>query len=179
MYHKAKQKIMENIKRNKHYTLRLLLVVAAFLFINSGFAQPVLPQRQITVMPTQPIDFGVFCVAGAGTITVNYEGNVSTTGGVVSVDETSVTPAIFEIKLCQGRTVTVDYDYSVWLAGSNGGQLELIVGPTEHGGNGAEFPVNNDCNFITVLRVGGTLDVPANAIPGVYIGSFPIALTQK
>ncbi|MDA3852803.1 MAG: DUF4402 domain-containing protein [Bacteroidales bacterium] len=171
---------MINIKRNKRHILRLLLfVTSVFLFIGSGFAQPGLPQREITVLPTQPIDFGVFCVSGAGTITVDYTGNVTTSGGVVSLDQTTVTPAIFEIKLCQGRTVTIDYDYSVWLDGSNAGQLELFIGPTEHGADGAEFPVNNDCNFITVLRVGGTLDVPANPVPGVYIGSFPMTFTQK
>jgi hypothetical protein len=173
-------KPMNNIKRNKYHIHRLLLLFAvAFLFINSGFAQPVLPQRQITALPTQPIDFGTFYVTGAGSITVDYAGNVTTNGGVVSLDQTTVTPAIFEIKLCQGRTVTIDYDYSVWLDGSNGGQLELIIGPSEYGGDGAEFPVNNDCNFITIIRVGGTLDVPANPVPGVYIGSFPMNFTQK
>lgn len=170
---------MVNIKRNKHHILRLLLFAAAFLFITSGFAQPVLPQRQITVLPTQPIDFGTFFAKGAGTITVDYEGHVTTTGQVFSFDQTTVTPAIFEIKLCLGRTVTIDYDYSVQLAGSKGGDLEFVIGPTEQGGDGAEFPVASDCSFITVLRVGGTLNVPANAIPGVYFGSFPMTFTQK
>ena len=172
---------MNNIKRYKQNILKLLLLAAAaaFLFINSSFAQPVLPPRQITVLPTQPIDFGVFCVTGAGTITVDYAGNVTTDGGVVSIDETSVTPAIFEIKLCQGRTVIIDYDYSVQLTGSKGGELELVVGPTEYGGDGSEFPVTSDCNFITVVRVGGTLNIPANAVPGVYIGSFPMTFSQR
>lgn len=175
---RSKLKTMKN--RNKQSILRLFLFVAAsFLFISSGFAQPGLPQREITVLPTQPIDFGTFCVSGAGTISVDYTGNVTTTGGVISVDQTTVTPAIFEIKLCQGRTITIDYDYSVWLNGSNGGQLELVIGPTEHGGNGAEFPINNDCNFITVLRVGGTLTVPSSPISGIYNGSFPITFTQE
>ena len=171
---------MNNIKRNKYHIHRLLLLfVASFLFVNSGFAQPDLPQRQITVLPTQDIDFGTFCVSGAGTITVDYAGNVSTTGGVVSIDQTSITPAIFEIKLCQGRRVTIDYDYSVQLDGSNGGQLELIIGPTERGVDGEDFPVTSDCDFITVLRVGGTLDIPANPVAGVYIGSFPMTFTQQ
>jgi hypothetical protein len=170
---------MVTLKRNKQNILRLLLFATAFLFINSAFAQPALPQRQITVLPTQPIDFGTFYAYGTGTITVDYNGNVTTTGQVFSLDQTTITPAIFEIKLCQGRTVTIDYDYSVQLSGSMGGNLELVIGPTEHGGDGAEFPVNNDCNFITVLRVGGTLNVPANPVPGVYIGSFPMTFTQK
>lgn len=171
---------MGNIERDKHRVHRLLLlVIASFLFILNGVAQPMLPQRSITALPTQPIDFGTFCVTGAGSITVDYAGNVITDGGVVSIDQSSVTPAIFEIKLCQGRTVTIAYDYSVQLTGSNTGNLELVIGSTEYGGDGAEFPVSNDCNFITVLRVGGTLVVPANPVTGFYSGSFPITFTQQ
>lgn len=171
---------MKNIKRNKNQALRLLLLAAAaFLFINSSLAQPGLPQREITVLPTQTIDFGTFFVTGAGSITVDYAGNVTTSGGVISIDQSSVAPAIFEIKLCQGRMVILDYDYSVMMNGANGGQLELVIGPTEHGANGAEFPVNGDCDFITVLRVGGTLEVSANPFTGVYTGMFPITFTQR
>jgi hypothetical protein len=167
------------IKRITIKLLHLLLLTTVFLLSNNLFAQPALPQRQITVLPTQPIDFGVFYVTGAGTIEVDYQGNVTTTGGVVSLDISSVTPAIFEITLCQGRRVTIDYAYSVMIDGGNGGQLELIIGPTERGVTGDEFPVDNNCDFITVLRVGGKLDVPANPIPGVYTGSFPITFTQE
>lgn len=170
---------MISIKRNTNKIFQLLFITTVFLFINNTIAQPSLPQRAITVLPTQPIDFGVFYVNGAGTIEVDYQGNVSTTGGVGSVNTATVTPAIFEIKLCQGRKVTIDYDYSVLITGSNGGQLELIIGPTERGADGAEFPVDSNCNFITVLRVGGKLIVPADAVPGVYSGSFPMDFTQK
>lgn len=159
-------------------------ILSLFLCISISFnsiiisAQPALPSRQITVLPTQPIDFGVFVVNGGGTIEVDYQGNVNDVG-VISVNTTTVTPAIFEIKLCQGRKVTIEYDYSVMLTGSNGGQLELIIGPTERGENGDEFDVDSNCDFITILRVGGTLIVPSNAVPGVYSGSFPITFTQQ
>ena len=171
---------MKNIKRNKPYALRLLLLVAAaFLFINSGFAQPGLPQREVTVLPTQAIDFGAFFVTSAGSITVDYAGNVSTTGGVVSIDQSSIAPAIFEIKLCEGRKVKIDYAYSVTMNGTGSTPLELVIGPTEYGENGDEFLVNGDCNFITVLRVGGTLEVPLSPTAGVYTGLFPITFTQR
>ncbi len=90
-----------------------------------------------------------------------------------------MTPAIFEIKLCQGRTITINYDASVMITGSNGGELNLEIGPTERGRAGDEFPSANDCNFITVLRVGGKLIVPANAVPGIYTGSFPMNFVQE
>lgn len=169
---------MIHLKRNTLKLLQLLLYTTVFFFATNLAAQPALPNRQITVLPTQPIDFGVFVVNGGGTIEVDFQGNVNTVG-VISINTTTVTPAIFEIKLCQGRKVTIDYDYSVMLNGSNGGQLELIIGPTERGISGDEFPVDNNCDFITILRVGGTLVVPSNAVPGVYIGSFPITFTQE
>ena len=168
-----------NIKRKTYRLLQLLLFTTVFLFITTVAAQPGLPEREITVLPTQAIDFGVFVVSGAGTIEVDYQGTVTVTGGIYSVDDTSVIPAIFEIKLCQGRTVTIDYAYSVMIDGGNGGQLELIIGPTERGISGDEFPVDNNCDFITILRAGGKLIVPANAVPGVYTGSFPINFTQQ
>lgn len=170
---------MIKTKRNTRWFTWTLLSTVVFLFSGPALAQPSLPQRQLTALPTQPIDFGTFYVNGAGTIEVTYDGTVTTTGGVVSINTTTVTPAIFEIKLCQGRTVTIDYENAVFINGSNGGSLELLIGPTEKGPSGAEFPVNSNCNFITVLRVGGKLIVPANAVRGVYLGSFPMTFTQR
>lgn len=164
---------------NTGLLIKLLPFTAALLVAGFLQAQPTLPQRGITVLPTQPIDFGAFYVNGAGTIEVDFQGNVNVTGGVISLNTTTVTPAIFEIKLCQGRTITINYDASVMITGSNGGELELGIGPTERGIAGDEFPSANDCNFITVLRVGGKLIVPANAVPGIYTGSFPMNFVQE
>lgn len=168
-----------NRLRNILPLLKLLQFSMFLLVVSTIIAQPGLPSRNITVLPTQPIDFGVFYVAGAGTIEVDYQGNINVTGGVVSLNTATVTPAIFEIKLCQGRKVAITYDYSVMIKGSNGGNIELVVGPTDRGISGSEFPTDNDCNFITVLRVGGKLIIPANAIPGVYVGNFPMIFTQE
>lgn len=163
----------------------MLLLAMSFLFITISNAQPGLPQREITVVPTQPMDFGTFYVTGAGSIKVDFQGIVSTTGGVISVNSSSVTPAIFEIKLCQGRTVTLSNIYSVNINGSNGGQLELIIGEAKRDGlgevltNGSSFAVDTNCTFTTILRAGGTLIVPANAVQGVYTGIFPMTFTQQ
>ena len=84
--------------------LRLLLLTAIVCFcINVSYAQPGLPQRTITVQPTQAIDFGTFYVISEGTITVDWQGIVATTGGVVPLSSSTAHPAIFDIKLCQGR----------------------------------------------------------------------------
>ena len=75
--------------------------------------------------------------------------------------------------------VSINFDASTILSGSNGGFLRLDIGPTEKGPNGASFATNNDCNFITPMRVDGTLHIPDAAIQGLYTGSFAITFNQE
>ena len=159
--------------------LKLLFATLIFFFcLNVSYAQPDLPQRTITVQATQAIDFGTFYAVSAGTITLDWQGNVSTTGGVVSLSSSTSYPAIFNIKLCQGRDVTITYDPTTTL--TNGATfLTLNIGDSEEGSSGSTFQVNNDCNFITTLRVGGTLEVPGSSPAGTYSGSFSIDFTQE
>ena len=170
---------MKIVYLNKTF-LKLLFTSAIFIFcLNFSYAQPDLPQKTLTVQATQSIDFGTLYASSSGTITVNWNGSVSTTGGVVSFSSATAHPAIFDIKLCQGRNVTITYDPTIILTGSNGGSCILNVGPTEKGVSGSQFPVNNDCNFITTIRVGGTLEVPGGSPAGTYVGSFSMTFTQE
>lgn len=160
----------------------LFFTIVLFFFISHAFCQPVLPQRTLTVTPTQTISFGVFCLTGSsgGTITVGYDGSISSTGDIILLAEApAAQPAIFEVKLCQGRNVTITFSATTVLTGSNGGVLTLDIGPTERGSNGAFFTTNSDCDFITPLRVGGTLHIPGTAIPGIYTGNFEITFNQE
>jgi hypothetical protein len=173
---------MMNSKKISGY-LRLLLTAIVFPFCyHLTYSQPPLPQRYLTVIATQEIHFGTFCLNGAsgGTVTVDYTGNRSSTGDIILLSMApAAQPAIFEIKLCQGRNVIISFNSTTTLTGSNGGLLTLDIGPTERGGNGAFFQTNNDCNFVTPLRVGGTLHVPGNAMTGTYSGSFEITFNQE
>ena len=160
--------------------LKPLFLALVLCFAGIISAQPDLPQRSITITPTQSINFGTFCVTGSGgTITVDWQGNRSSTGGIIILASSTAQPAIFEIKLCQGRNVIITFDATTSLTGSNGGSLTLDIGPTEKGINGASFPTISDCNFITPLRVGGTLHVPGTAVPGIYTGVFDITFNQE
>jgi len=173
--------IMNNLKKYVSIFKALLLTAFFFIFSNS-FSQPVLPQRSITVAATQPINFGSFCVTGGngGTVTVGYDGNRTATGDIVLLSmEPAAQPAIFEVSLCQGRNVIITFDATTTLTGSDGGSLELDIGPTEKGLNGASFATNSDCNFITPMRVGGTLHIPGSAIAGTYSGYFNITFNQE
>ncbi len=158
----------------------LFLITVLFFCVNFSFAQPGLPPRSVTVTATQAIDFGRFCVTGSGgTITLGWDGSRISSGGIALLSSPTAQPAIFEIKLCQGRNVTITFAPTAILTGSNGGLLTLDIGPTEKGISGSSFPTNGDCNFITPLRVGGTLHIPGTAIPGIYSGSFNITFTQQ
>ena len=160
----------------------MVLVLSVFFGESYSFAQPVLPQRTTTVTATQSIHFGTFCVTGGagGTVTVGYDGSRTSTGSILllSVAPTAH-PAIFEIKLCEGRNVTITFDATTILTGNNGGSFTLDLGPTEKGLSGSSFPANSDCNFITPLRMGGTLHIPGTAIPGTYTGNYTITFNQQ
>jgi hypothetical protein len=168
--------------RSRRLLKLLIFTSVLFLCFNISYAQPGLPPRTITATPTQAIHFGTFCVTGGsgGTVTVGYEGSRSSSGSITLLSMApTARPAIFDIKLCQGRSVNITFAPNAILTGSNGGSLVLDIGPTEKGPNGASFAVNNDCNFITPLRVGGTLHIPGTALPGTYSGSFSITFNQE
>lgn len=164
------------------------LIVFMFMFLFVFFTpllvynQPVLPQRSINVQATQPLNFGSF-VAGTsgGTVTVSYDGSRTSTGSVYLLPLLpAAQPAIFEIKLCHGRNISITFSPSTVLSGSNGGVLTMDIGPTEKGPSGSVFSTIDDCNFITPLRVGGKLILPpGNIIHGFYTGSFDITFNQE
>ena len=169
------------------YKFNILL----FLFFlgslqNNVYSQPQLPQHTISVTPTQSIHFGTICLSNmngsGGTVTVDWQGNRTSTGDVILLSAVPTSqPAIFDIQLCQGRNVIITYSASTTLTGSNGGSMIMNLGPSEKGPSGTSFEVNNDCDFITQLRMGGTLVVGNNgANPGgVYTGTFNITFNQE
>lgn len=167
---------------NTKWFIKWLLLAATFLAcVSYTFAQPNLPQRSLTVTATQAIHFGTLCVgATGGETTVSWDGSRSSTGDVVLLAMAPLAqPAIFEVKLCQGRNVIITFSPTTLLTNGTGGTLTLNIGPTEQGGNNASFATNNDCDFITPLRVGGTLIIPGSSPPGTYSGSFDITFNQE
>ena len=159
----------------------LVVTVILLLFANFTYAQPGLPPKSITVTATQPIEFGAFVPTGSGgTIEVDFNGVRTAFGGVVLVEASICKPAIFEVKLCPGRKVTISYAPSITISNGSGGSLTLNIGPTEMGVSGSYFMVTTDCNFVTNFRVGGTLIIPPGVVPtGFYTGVFDITFTQE
>ena len=136
----------------------------------------------ITATQTQSINFGTYFVngTGGGTVSIGWDGSRTSTGNIVLLNITPFAqPAIFEIKLSQGNTVSFSYFPTGILTGSNGGTLSFDIGPTEKGINGSSFTVNTNSNYLTPFKVGGTLHIPANAIQGTYSGNFDITFQQE
>ena len=158
-----------------------LLFLFLFFCTEVTSAQPELPQRTITVAASRKLDFGLFFDynGSGGTITIDSQGNRTTTGSIGVVPSYPGTPALFEIKLCQGRNVTITYDPTITLTDDNGSDLILNIGPTEKGGNGSIFATENNCNFTTILRIGGTLQIPPNSVMGDYNGDFELSFEQQ
>jgi hypothetical protein len=174
--------VMERLNTIQRIYKGLFLTAVLLFCFSFSYAQPPLPQRTLSVIATQSIHFGAFAITGGagGTVTVGYAGSRTFSGSILLFSITPVSqPAVFEIKLCQGRQINITFDATTTLTGSNGGSLTLDLGPTEQGGNGASFSTNNDCNFITTLRMGGTLHVPGTAVTGTYTGSYNFTFNQE
>ena len=166
--------------KNSIRIFKNILIISVF-YSFSGYTQPALPQREITLRATQQLNFGKFYDEGSGgSITVDWQGVRSSTGGIYGTISSLVSPAIFEIKLCQGRVITISYPKTTTLtAERTGGSIVLNIGPTEKGESGAIFATDQNCDFITILRVGGTLIIPPNTPVDDYTGTFEISFDQK
>jgi hypothetical protein len=163
-----------------------LFIVLQLLFAGMAFSQPVLPARTFTVSATQGLHFGTFCLqnigSSGGTVTVDYDGSRTSTGEVMLLSAAPESrEAIYEINLCQGRSVIMTYPATAILAGNNGGYMTLNIGPTEKGPSGTTFEGNTNCGFITQIHIGGTLVIGSNAANpgGTYTGSFNIIFNQQ
>jgi hypothetical protein len=160
----------------------LLLPVLTCLFVFHSFAQSKEKEESLTVTSIQFIHFGTFYLRGfsGGTITVGYDGTRTSTGGVILLANAPIAqPAIFEIKSCKVRNITLSFNPKTTLTSSHGGKLILDIGPTNRGVNGSGFSIKNDCNYIIPLRVGGTLHIPGSSPPGVYTGNFDFTCKQE
>lgn len=151
---------------------------------------PDLPLRTATISAVQELSFGdltIWTGSSGGTATVDYNGTRTATGNVVLLDMgTTAKQAIFEFKLCPGRTVTINYATRTIMTGNNGGTLPLHIGSIRIGsttidsGSGI-FTSNSGCDDLHLIYVGGTIDVGSvfSSPPGAYTGSFQITFNQQ
>lgn len=159
------------------------MIITALLFcVYYSYGQPSLPTRSIVVTAKQSLQFGTFVLTGGagGSVVVGWDGSSYATGSIALLAPApTAQPAIFETKLLQGRRVHLTFLPTTTLSDGKGGSLTLNIGPTEYESSGNIFMTNNNRDFTTLLRVGGKLDIPGNAIPGTYTGTFYITFNQE
>lgn len=170
--------VLQNLR-----VFRTGVLLLSILLLCSGrmsYSQPQVLPRTLSVTGSQPIHFGTFCITGSsgGTVTVAFDGTRTSSGDIMLLPVAPFPqPAIFEVQLCDAINVSISFTGSVTLNGSEGGSLTLEIGPTEQGASGSVFPAT--CDFATLLRVGGTLSIPPETIPGNYSGTFEITFIQE
>ena len=171
---------MLRINSNRLHVKLFFLLLILYLYTGILAAQPALSPNTFKVVAIEPIQFGDFYnFGGGGTITVDWQGIRSTTGDILAIPSSIARPALFKVVLCQGGNVTITYEPTTTLTSSNGDVLVLDIGPTEKGLNGALFALTNNCDFKTIIRVGGTLHIPENSTAGTFTGSFEIYFNQQ
>lgn len=168
----------------KSYGFILLILMLS----NHAIAQnaPGFPDRSLAAEATQELSFGdITLISGSagGTVTVDINGNRNVTGSLVALNSSQrpVSPAIYEIKLCPGRLVTIHYPATVILNGSNGGTLTLTLGVTNLGASGASFVSNAGCDNVIKVYQGGSIAIGALAAnpTGEYEGTFEISFDHQ
>lgn len=162
-----------------------------------GQNAPGLPPRNGTVIDrVMNLSFGDFTYAASSDgswVTVSTDGMRSSNGSVYLMDMNSpVNAALFEFKLCPGRSITINYATNVLLNGSghaSGFSIELdeltfsIDGETiTNSGNGyIKFTSHKGCNYIHRIYVGGKLNVgPVSAnTSGPYHTDVTLTVSQE
>lgn len=142
----------------------------------------------LTITKLSDLDFGNLVVTTGGTVVLTPTATASctTTGGVIHTAECQ--PAVFggvglagqrvRVRRPIGRTITLTgpgADMIVTDITING---DPDLTPTQSNPNWERFLIGSpDGSFL--FRVGGTLNVNANQLPGLYTGTFDIRLDYQ
>lgn len=173
-----------------YVSLCMCVLISYSLMLTGQNQAPDLPLRSATLSAVQELNFGDLTIksgSSGGTVSVDYNGTRSATGDIVLLNMGNIAQqAIFEYKLCPGRTVSVTYPTTIIMTGVNGGTLTLHVGPIRIGstiinfGSGI-FTSNKGCDDLHLIYAGGTIDVNSiSANPsGSYTGSFQLTFNQQ
>ncbi|MDP4278437.1 MAG: DUF4402 domain-containing protein [Bacteroidota bacterium] len=182
----------------KKFSFPIILGMVAMGMSVFGQTPPQFPTRTGTVLePVVTMSFGDFTIpvnSSGGSLTVGTDGSRTPGGDVYLLNMgTPVRAAMFEFKLCPGRTITVYYPTNAQLQGTGGsngfGYLELkdlnfkVDGGTiDDSGTGyIKFTSNTGCNDVHRIYMGGTLKVrPLSYNPsGTYHTDVSLTIVQK
>jgi len=155
-----------------------VIIIFGIIFLNN----PAFSKKKFSITEIQPLHFGTFCVTGSsgGNVIVNHNGNRTSTGNIILLNVAPFAQVgIYDILLCKNWDLSVTFDQTTILTGSNGGSITMEIGPSEYGISGTSFRMNGDCDYATPFHIGGTLKIPGNAISGNYSGTYDITVHKE
>ncbi len=152
----------------------LMVALASHAAVVSPFGAQVRLQRLFTLTQARALTFGdVLVAATAGTVVLNATtGAISTTGGHIS----SGAQVVGEYTIANADPATAVMTVAVsnpTLTITGGGTATLAATLT------TATPTVTMAAGTGVVRVGGTLTIPAAAAPGVYTGNFNLTVDYQ
>lgn len=129
----------------------------------------------LTLTADTSLDFGQIAANSGGTVTVNANSSVSTTGGLVSTGTRA--PATFTVTGSNNAVVVVTLPASAATLTRSGGSETMSLDGFNTNPNGA-IQLDGTSGQGT-FQVGGTLHVASNQTPGVYSGTFAVSVEYQ
>lgn len=173
--------------------LIVLLGIVSIGFDIKGQTAPGLPQREgVVLSPVMNMSFGDFFPTDISNSYIDlFPNNTVVPSGVVRFNNgRSTNPAMFEFKLCPGRSITIYYN-NTYVAYNSSYQMTVELSPAyfmidggtidEQGAGYIKFTSNKGCNDIHRIYVGGRIKVNArNSNPeGYYNGNLQLTIVQQ
>lgn len=128
----------------------------------------------LTVSATGDLQFGQIAANTGGTVTVNADSSVASTGSLISTGTRA--PAAFSVVGSPNASVVVSLPTaSVNLVRAGGS--ETMVLSNFNSNPGGAFQLN--ATGQGVFNVGGTLDVASGQMAGAYAGTFQVSVEYQ
>lgn len=134
----------------------------------------VLNSLTLNVDAGSALDFGQIAANTGGTVTVNADSTVATTGGLVSTGTRS--PVALTVTGSANSMVVVTLPAAAVNLTRSGGTETMSLSNFNSSPNGAFQLDGTGTGHFTV---GGRLTVGANQVPGVYNGSFAVSVEYQ
>lgn len=160
----------------------ITMFIPFLFFVARLYGQtPFPPPNRLQVYAAQELAFGSFFTgAFGGTVNITPEGNRTVTGTVTALASSPGMPAVFDVRLTQGRMVHILFPGSASLTRIGGGESMTVTGfVSDKQGN--NFVTTAAHPFVNPVKVGATLHVGniAENPPGDYVGSFTVTFVQE
>lgn len=128
----------------------------------------------LTLNAVDPLNFGQIAANAGGTVTVNADSTVASSGSLISTGTRA--PATFTVTGSGNTMVAVTLPSSAVNLTRTGGTETMSLAAFNSNPNGA-FQLS--AAGTGTFAVGGTLTVAASQTPGAYSGTFPVSVEYQ